>query len=62
MNEWQPISTAPTGPRYIVVAYKYGNRWAFSEVFLEWDEWVDVHSDKIITPLYWMPLPEEDNG
>lgn len=56
MNEWQPIETAPKGG-YIVVAVPWGSKWSFHQVHNEYDDWIDVSSDKIVSPTHWMPLP-----
>lgn len=56
---WRLISEGPK-PTCVVVAWKWENRWYFSQAFEEYGEWTDVNSDWILAPLYWMPLPEDE--
>lgn len=70
MSEWQPIETAPTDGQTITVAWMPGGMVAFAwwEGEHEYEEshregWYGrlpaiAHRVKIVTPAYWMPLPE----
>lgn len=61
MADWQPIETAPRSG-YIVGAWRDGDRWRFAQVFDEWGEWVNVHSDRIERPTHWTVLPDALGG
>lgn len=53
---WQPIETAPEAG-YIFGAWRDGGRWRVVQCFEQYDEWVDVFSDCVVTPTHWAPLP-----
>ena len=55
--EWRPIETAPHGG-YIMGAWLDG-KWHCRQMFLEYDDWTCVISDRIYSPTHWTPLPAD---
>jgi len=56
-GEWR--SDFENAPTQACVAAPYGSRWSFHHA--HWDDqqdaWLDIQSDRILNPVYWLPLP-----
>lgn len=63
---WQPITTAPKYGRTeddqlgICVASYWGDRWSFNHAWFDdvCEEWTDISSDRILSPVLWFRLPD----
>lgn len=55
-SKWQPIETANAELTIIALFIRNGS-WYAEEAFQEYDEWIGIHSDYALHPIYWMPVP-----
>ena len=57
---WRSIGSAPLNKQILGARHLGGGRFAFYQIFNEWGEWIDVGSDRVVKPHYWIELPEHE--
>lgn len=59
---WKPIDDEARRSGCVIVATQYAlGKWLVNYAFYENDEWVDVHSDRVLSPHVWAPQPPDQS-